>query len=249
MHKKVALGLVLLASSSPTWADCPAQDLPGSFEAKEKLISIGTDLLLTSGSKNFGRVVERTLHLARSFEFQNSANQVVAKARSRFFTLGAIVDIDDCAGNRIGTLKEDIWKSFFSVMTTYSILDSKGAEIGRSDKVELFSTDITLKDSMGAPIARIHRPALKILTDKWSVEILKQGAIDSRMIPFIPAFKTAADNANKSSDDDDDSEEHSGLSPDRENKASDQKRKIEKQERLPGPESPNLREKSSDKAI
>jgi uncharacterized protein YxjI len=189
--------LVLLCGvySAAATADCPTQSIPRKFEAEEKVLAIGTDLDLKDGSKTFGKVIERTLKLTRSFDFQNSAGKLVSKGEAKFFSLGATVEFFDCNGTKIGTLKEKIFESLFKPMTTYSILDASGKEIATSEKMEVLSTEFTLKDKQGADVMKIKRPWLNVFGDTWSVEVFKPGAVDSRIVPMIPAFKTAADNA------------------------------------------------------
>ena len=40
----------------------------------------------------------------------------------------------------------------------------------------------------------IKRPMINVLTDTWTINIIKKGVLDPRIMTMMPAFKTSADN-------------------------------------------------------
>ena len=77
----------------------------------------------------------------------------------------------------------------------YSILDAEGKEVASSEKLDFFGTEVTVKDQQGNLVAHLEKPMLNIGGDKWKVSF--SGDVDRRLLVFIPAYKTAADNDSK----------------------------------------------------
>jgi uncharacterized protein YxjI len=104
------------------------------------------------------------------------------------------IEISDSKGNKLGSIEEKVWESLLKVSTSYVIKDSSGKEIAQSDKISLFSTNVEIRDNSGKVIATFYKPALNIGGDNWSCKISSDSKLDRRLLLFIPAYKTAADN-------------------------------------------------------
>ena len=183
-----------LALSLTALASCPEFDVPSSFKAKEALISIGTDVILMKNKTRIGDIQERTLRLTPTFDLYNIDGKKVAQARQKILSLGSTIEVKDCEGKLIGTVRENIFKSFFATYSNYDVLDATGKVVATSEKVELLATHIIVKSKKGEVIMTIKRPMINVLTDTWIVNILKKDALDPRIMTMMPAFKTSADN-------------------------------------------------------
>lgn len=188
---------VAAAAAQAAGAPAAAPVLPANFSLYEKFFTIMDALELKSGNASYGRVTQRFWALSKAFYWDDPRGRRVAEARARILALGSTVDVTDGAGNKVGTIKEEILKSLFKVWTTYRILDPQGRQIASSEKIELFSTEITLKRQDGRSVALLRRgfkENLLRLTDRWDVTVYDANAIDSRLLVMIAAFKTSVDN-------------------------------------------------------
>lgn len=192
MKLLAVLGLFSLTLTAQ--AACPSITLPSEFKAKEELISIGTDVRLEVNRTRIGEIEERTLRLTPTFDLYNIDGKKVAQARQKILSIGTTIEVKDCENKSIGTVKENIFKSFFKTYTSYDVLDATGKLIARSEKLELLATSIVVKSPTGEPIMELSRPIFNFITDVWTVRILKANVIDPRIMIMIPAFKTSADN-------------------------------------------------------
>ncbi|MFP5386489.1 MAG: hypothetical protein ACLGHN_10450 [Bacteriovoracia bacterium] len=183
-----------LSLSFTALASCPDFDVPSNFKAKEALISIGTDVILFENKTRIGDIQERTLRLTPTFDLYNIDGKKVAQARQKILSLGSTIEVKDCEGKLIGTVRENIFKSFFSTYSNYDVLDASGKIIATSEKVELLATQLIVKSKKGELLMTIKRPMINVLTDTWTVNIVKKDAIDPRIMTMMPAFKTSADN-------------------------------------------------------
>jgi uncharacterized protein YxjI len=197
-HRYSAVLFSLVFSCLSSWGF----ELPNAFVVKEKFWAIGNDFEIYSADKKdtyLGKIEQRIWNLTTVFELKDAKGELVAKAKSRFWALGSTIDVTDAQGVKIGTVKEDILKSLFKVVTTYTVLDAKGKSLGTSEKLEVFSTKVSVLDSTGKQVFLTKRPMINLITDKWETTISNRGGIDLRLLVFIPAYKTAADNYRRSS--------------------------------------------------
>lgn len=177
-------------------------DIPNSFEMDQVVLTIGTDMNITSNNENIGKVEERTINWGKTFEYFDNTGKKLATGKQKVLSLVTTIDIFDGDENKIGTVKEELVKSLFSFYSYYKILDSKGRMIAESKKLDLFSTDIDIYSKSGELLCEMHRPAFNLISDTWEVNI--HGNIDKRLIIFIPCYKTSADDERKDKEDDDD---------------------------------------------
>lgn len=196
-HWIAAVGLL---SAGSLWAGCPESNLPSNYELTPRL-SFGTSFSIRSSAGTHGTVKQAWASFVRTFIYRNDRDEVVATARVNPFSWGTRIDVVDCQGIKIGELKEDVWKSFFKVKTSYLVMDQSGRQVGKSEKLDWGNTTFDLKDAGGRAVAHIERPWLR-WADRWSVSVYDKSAIDERILIMIGAFKSAADAAKSSSDDD-----------------------------------------------
>jgi uncharacterized protein YxjI len=167
-------------------------ELPNRFEMDEVFLTIGTDININSNGERIGKVEERTVSLGKKFEYFDNTDRKVASAKEKVFSWGTNIDVFDDKGQKIGSFEEEILESLFSIKSIYSIKDASGKLIGKSEKLEFLSTDVELLSPNGDLVCKIHRPAINLFSDSWNIEI--SGNIDKRLVIFIPAYKTSADN-------------------------------------------------------
>ncbi|MFZ4715468.1 MAG: hypothetical protein ACOYL6_17215 [Bacteriovoracaceae bacterium] len=202
MKKMTTFGILsTLLLSLNCWAECPIINIPSYFEADEKVFSVGTDMDLTSKNQTIGTIEERVMNSTRTFELMDSKGKMIARAKKRFISWGTQIDVTDCNGKSIATIKELVWSSFFSTETKYEVLNPQGLVIASSDKKEFFSSDFTIKDNKGQIAFKMHRPTFNWVSDTWEITMVKPGIVDYRIITMIPAFKTSADNDKRDKDD------------------------------------------------
>jgi uncharacterized protein YxjI len=199
------IGLAFVVSQNAI-AACPAVTLPRKVELKERIISLTTSFKVTAGEQNLGEVKAKFFSLTDTFTYEDAGHQKVAEARTRIFSWGTHIDVTDCEGRKIGEIKENIFKSWFKVYTMYSILDANGNLLAQSEKIDWVGTEFNLRDARGNGIAKISRPWINLITDKWTIEIWNPPAIDHRLFIMIGAFKTHIDNKRRAEDDDNNNE-------------------------------------------
>lgn len=170
-------------------------ELPNKFEIDEVMVSIGTDMNINVGGNTIGKIEERTLEFTTTFEYFDNTDRKIAKGEERAFSWGTTIDIFDESDRKIGTLEEQLFESVFSIETIYDIKDANGRLIAKSKKIDLFSTNVEIFSTKGNLVCTMTRPSINVFSDSWYVEIL--GDIDKRLIIFIPAYKTSADNKRK----------------------------------------------------
>ncbi|MBI4348282.1 MAG: hypothetical protein HY553_15685 [Elusimicrobia bacterium] len=208
---------VAAAQAQTAGTPAAAPVLPANFTLYEKFFTIMDALELKSGNTSYGRITQRFWAWSKAFYWDDPQGRRIANARARILALGSTVDVTDAAGHKIGTIKEEILKSLFKIWTTYKILDPQGRQLASSAKIELFSTEITLKRPDGRAVALLRRGFKENflrLTDRWDVTVQDASAVDPRMLVMIAAFKTSVDNdrAREAADDDDKRESSSSSS-------------------------------------
>ncbi len=190
-----ASGQAAPTSSQGSLSAAPA--LPSEFEIYENVTpSFG----LWKGKTRLGTIKRNLLRLTKTFTYLGKDKSTLAKARARIITLGATIDVTDEAGLKIGTIKEDLLKSLLKVYTHYTIYDAAGKEIATSEKLDLFSTEVTLRAPDGRVVAEVRRGFKRNLMrvyDLWDVKIKDASIVDPRMLVFIPAYKTTVDNSRR----------------------------------------------------
>jgi hypothetical protein len=83
--------------------------------------------------------------------------------------MGTAIDVTDTHGRKVGTIREEVAKSFIKTYTTYRILDAQDRIVANSVNVEWLGTEILLTDAGGRGIVRLDRPWPCPIGDKWDV--------------------------------------------------------------------------------
>ncbi len=178
------------------------RNLPDQFNVKERVVFKLTNTFdVEASGVNYGKVYEHLVQLTRSFTFEDNTGATVATASLSVFSWGTQINIVDGSGKTIGTIKEEVFSSLVSNWNTYKILDASGKLVAYSKKSEFFATNITLENTSGKVVAELHRGAINLAGDSWTVTIKDRSAVDARILPFIAAYKTVSDNDKESKDD------------------------------------------------
>lgn len=195
--------LVAILFAPSLRADCPAFELPAVSQATERIFAKGTstDFTDTLSGQYLGVVDQRVLHLTKTFELNDPHGVLIARARARFFALGAAIDVTDCDNRPIGTIEENIFQSIigFGITNEFLIRESSGRVIAKSEKFQLFGTEVKLLDEQNRLVSVISRPYINFFRDVWTLALQHPGKVDSRVLAFMPAFKTASDRSHSSS--------------------------------------------------
>ena len=170
--------------------------LPSAFNVTEKAITFwGDQFVIQNDQFTFGHIEEKVFAFTKTMTlYDPSGASILATGKNRFFAIGSKMDVFDPSGHPIATIQEHVFDSFFKVFTTYSIVDPSGSVLATSEKSEVFSTNIAVRDRSGRVVATLNRPAINWISDNWAVSIVPNGAIDPRVLVMIPAFKTSVDN-------------------------------------------------------
>ena len=174
-----------------SFADCEVPSIPNQFTLNERIISFTTTFDLQDDDGTFGKIEEKFLKLTRSFNYTDSSGYKVAEAREKPFSWGVQVDVFDCQGQKIGTIKENILKSLFKASTTYTIENVIGNVVAVSNKVDIVATSFTLTDPSGKKIATLKRPMINLFGDNWNVKVYNHDILDPRILVMIGAYKTS----------------------------------------------------------
>jgi uncharacterized protein YxjI len=185
----LATGLVACDPSSPNYqlpdkTKSEEARNSNSFTMDQELLTVGMDMQISTG----GRVEQRTLSFGNKFEYFDQSGNLKATAKQEVFSLGTVINISDESGNKIGSVEQEIIESMFSMYSKYSIKDANGKVIGKSDKLDFFTTNVDISDMSGGQITMSK--AYLSIGDSWEVNI--NSSIDRRLVIFIPAFISLA---------------------------------------------------------
>ncbi len=195
----VTATLAVLSAEAHASGGCAALGLTGKLKADQKVITVGTDFMITNASGDkVGLIEERVLKWTTTFELMDpTTKRRAAWAKERFFAWGTTLDIFDCNDKLIGTVSEKILQSLFKVTTEYTITDANGKSLGLSNKEDFIWTTFEIRDAQYGLAATMKRKLLTFMSDVWNITIAADSKIDPRLMVFLPAFKTARDDARK----------------------------------------------------
>lgn len=199
--KKAFLILMSLAAISASAKDCGQINLPNNFKIVEKVFTFTSGLQIkTTDDKDLGRLNTKFFSFKDTYVLRDSSGAEVAKAKQRILAWGLYLDIEDCNGTHIGSVKlQNILSNALSAdsYAVYTIYDANRKEQAQSERVSIASTKFSFYSLNGQKLelATLSRSFLGgILNDHWKVEVHDQSAIDSKVILFMAAFKTYYDN-------------------------------------------------------
>lgn len=162
--------------------------LPSKFTIEEYAMSIGTDFKVPGTSCY---IDEEIVSLTANFTC-TIHGAPYAYARQKMFSIGTKIMIYDGKQSLLGSIEEQVFNSW-GVYTKYLIKDKNGALIATSEKHQLMSTSMFIKDSQGRVLCKITRPTINMFGDSWDVEVFNS-EYDKRLFLFIPCYKTYRDN-------------------------------------------------------
>lgn len=174
-------------------------DLPKTFKIEQNITIFGDEFDITNKNSKIGKVEEEVLNFTPTFKLYNKQGKLVAKSEQTMFSFVTQVKIFDNMGKYIGKFEQEVFENLFSLENTYSIFNSNNVRVGTSRKLDLFSTEIKVYNKQNNLITEIKRPMINLVTDTWDVKII--GDIDTRIIVFIPCYKTYSDEQRKNDDD------------------------------------------------
>jgi uncharacterized protein YxjI len=178
----------------PSTTETAATDSTFKFDIDQDFVSIGSDFTVSSG----GVIEERMLNATTTFEYKKDGS-LVAKAKESMFSWGVEVIIYDGSDNKIGSVEEEIIDGLFSMNTIYSIKNADGNVVGKSKKLDFVGTDIDIYDNDQNLVVTMDRPMFNVLADTWHVTVHNKN-IDTRLVMFIPCYKTYADDKRSNDD-------------------------------------------------
>lgn len=171
-----------------------AINLPSHFKINEKVLTLTDTFAIVDDTYSYGTIRQAFFALSKSFTFKDAQENIQATARTRLITFGTKIDVKDGSGKLIGSIEEEILKSFLKVTTTYRIEGPNGEILGQSEKIDFLSTDFYITTKDGKSVARIHRPMINLIRDSWTVDLTDKVSIDPRLVLMIAAYKTSTDN-------------------------------------------------------
>jgi uncharacterized protein YxjI len=177
-----------------------APTLPSEFLVQKVVFASSNKFnLATAENPDLGMIDERFVSWGRTFKMYDASGTLVSIGhQNMILPLANQIEIYDGSGRtRLATFKQDLDRSLFNVNTVYTIIGPSGAKIGESVKTDFMGSDFAIKDAAGKVIVSLHRPSVNWVTDTWTVHVYNQ-ELDDRIAPMIGAFKSAADDDNKS---------------------------------------------------
>lgn len=184
----LSLGSIQIARAS----NCPELDYSDDISIYQRFSLFRTTFQVESNGQKLGSARSKILSWTTTYTYNDEQGRLVAKGKMAAFSWGVRINITDCNGRRIGSIKEEVFRSLFSPLrTVYSILDSSGNAIAISEKTELFRTTIVLKDQSGYPVAELSRPGFR-WRERWDIKVYNP-LVDPRILIMIGIFKSDAD--------------------------------------------------------
>ncbi len=168
--------------------------LPNDFTVKQRWLSMTRTFDIETDLYKIGTVHRRLFSWTTAYDFYNLNEELQATASQRFFSLGAIFDVETVEGVPLGRVEEH-------VLTLYHTFDliSPTDELLTTAKLNFWRTKYTLTDPTDPDhvIAFLQRPYFRF-RDVWNVRItdpafFTQKKIDPTLFILIMAFQTDLD--------------------------------------------------------
>lgn len=193
MLKKMIIGTCLLVFGfNPLKAE-PLLEVPSKFFVKQHWFSLTNTFDIETNDRKFGTVHRKLLSLTPQYLFFDVNNELHAKAKMRFFRLGATFDIFDMNDQPMGKVDEQIF-TFFPTFDFYRADGYLAAEA----KLNFWGTKYTVKDPQTQEVIAYLWRSFFRLKDDWSVDIVNpshffEKQIDPRMFILVMVFQTDRD--------------------------------------------------------
>jgi len=174
-------------------APLQAMELSEKMYVKEKLLSWTTSFNIETDESRVGTVYRKFFTFTTEYHLENLERELVAKAISRFWSLGMIFDIEDANGKLLGVVEERLLK----LLPTFEIFSPTGGKLAKA-RLNFWGTTYTIKDSFDDHvIATIYRPYFRLLNN-WTITIEDMDAINEKnihphMFLVLAAFQVDAE--------------------------------------------------------
>lgn len=175
-------------------------EMPAQFFVKQHWFSWTTTFDIESKDSKFGTVQRKILSLTPQYLFYDVNDQLQARAKMRFFSLGATFDIYDAEDVYLGKVDQRLL-TFFSTFDLYRYDGYHAA----TAKLNFWGTKYTVKDPKTKEIIAVLRRSFFRLKDNWTVDVintslLAEKQIDPSMFVLVMAFQTDRDYWSKQGD-------------------------------------------------
>ena len=123
--------------------------IPKKLQLKEKLLTVGMDMILLGSGQNLGIIKQKMLTVGKKFELEDSDGKVVASARKKILALTKQFEIYDSKDSLLGTIEHEIIKSATSPYDKYVIKDENGNPLAQSREMQIIRTAVSIHDNNG----------------------------------------------------------------------------------------------------
>lgn len=152
------------------------QSMPNEFTVTERWLSWTTTFDIATKDRILGTVHRKFFSLTPEYHLTDTQENLLSKARMRFFSLMAVFDIEDQYQRPLGSVNREF--TFF--FPTYKIISPDGRILGEA-VLNFWGTEFTISAFDGHPIATLTRPFFR-LKSNWTVKIIDQEAISENNI-------------------------------------------------------------------
>lgn len=189
-------GLILLPSLAFA-SNCARVTFPSEFTMRQVNQSLGVDFQLLEKESPFtdheallASVIERLPHWKKTFEIQEEDGETIATAETS--RLGqSWVEIKDCEGRVLGSLRRNFGQSAEATIGMFSILDPSGAEVLKPELKGRFPAVIDFIDEKGVTAARVSATAGNLPGSEWKIRIYERDKVEPLLLILAPTLITS----------------------------------------------------------
>ncbi|MBA3722248.1 MAG: hypothetical protein H0W88_07595 [Parachlamydiaceae bacterium] len=175
-----------------------ATAFPDEFYVRERWVSATTSFDIESKYEKLGTVHRKFFSLMPEYHLKNADQEMVAKARMRFWSFGAIFDVEDGQAQPLGTVEQ----RFSWFYPTFEIVSASHQKLARA-QLNFWGTKYEIKD-VGDDhiIATLTRPFFQF-KNNWTIQIkdhalISQKNIHPNLFLVIIAFQVDRENWRRS---------------------------------------------------
>jgi len=149
-----------------TLGNISASQLPDEFYVTERWLSWTTTFDIETKAEKLGTVHRKFFSLTPEYHLHNMEDQLISKAKMRFWSLGAIFEVTDSQGAPQGTVEE----TFSWFFPTFEIVSPRAEKLAKAS-LNFWGTKWTLVDPINEQtIAELSRPLFRLKND-WTVNV------------------------------------------------------------------------------
>ena len=200
MLNKLLLALAILCLHSTKSFAITQAEMPEQFTVTERLFSWTSSFDIETPQYRVGTVHRKFFSWKLEYDFFDVQEQLLAKARMRWLTFGAVFDVTDSSEQPIGMVEERV----FTFFPTFDIFSPCGEKLATA-QMNFWGTRYTLTDPITSQeIAVLSRPFFR-LTSSWSVNIINPALfaeknINPALFIIVMAFQTDREHWNRQAD-------------------------------------------------